>query len=254
MKSTPFILKPLPLWKSILLFACTSAPIYLGVYFLIPVLQNRGLSFLAAYLISFYPVFVVMFLLALLLYSKEGNPLTWKAFAGRYRLLPVRGRSWLWVAALILFGLAATVGLSFTGKWLASFPWFAPPAFFPSELNPLKEAVPGAFMGTPVHGQWGYAPAYLLGWAFNILGEEFLWRGYMLPRQEISYGKGAWVVHGLLWAGWHVFWKWNLLSLLPVTLAIAFAAQKTKNTSIVIIAHGMVNLIPLMALIFYILT
>jgi membrane protease YdiL (CAAX protease family) len=253
MKNTPATLKPLPLWKSILLFACTTAPIYFGVYFLIPVLQNRGLSFLSSYLISFYPAFIVMFLMALILYSKEGNPLTWNSFADRYRLLPVRGRSWFWVAGLIVFGLAATVGLSSTGKWLASFQWFAPPVFFPPELNPLKDPVPGTFMGTPVHGQWGYALAYLVGWVFNILGEELLWRGYMLPRQEISYGKAAWIVHGLLWTGWHVFWKWNLISLLPVTLAIAFTAQRTKNTSIVIIAHGLVNFLPLVALVFYIL-
>ena len=254
MKITPDTLKPLPLWKAILLFACTSAPIYFGVYFLIPLLQNQGLSFLSSYLICFYPTFIVMFLISLILYLKEGNTLTWNSFTKRYRLLPVRGRSWLWVTGLLVFGITATVGLSFTGKWLASFTWFTPPKFLPSELNPLKEVIPDTFMGTSVNGQWGYALAYLLGWVFNILGEELLWRGYMLPRQEISYGKGAWFVHGLLWTGWHIFWKWNLLSLLPITLAIAFVAQKTKNTSIIIIAHGIVNFIPLIALIFYILT
>jgi membrane protease YdiL (CAAX protease family) len=254
METTPATLKPLPLWKAILLFVFTSAPIYFGVYFLIPVLQNQGLSFLSSYLICFYPTFIVMFLVALILFWKEGNTLTWNSIKNRFRLLPVRGRSWLWVTGLLVFGIAATVGLSFTGKWLAYFTWFTPPKFLPSELNPLKEVIRNTFMGTSVHGQWGYALAYFVGWVFNILGEELLWRGYMLPRQEINYGKGAWVVHGLLWTGWHIFWKWNLFSLLPITLAIAFVAQKTKNTSIIIIAHGIVNFIPLLALIFFILT
>jgi Type II CAAX prenyl endopeptidase Rce1-like len=33
----------------------------------------------------------------------------------------------------------------------------------------------------------------------NILGEEFLWRGVVLPRQEVAFGRRAWVVNGILW-------------------------------------------------------
>lgn len=250
---SPVPLKPLSLWKAILLFVCTSAPIYVGVYFVIPILQDRGLSFLTSYLISFYPTFVIMFLIALYLYWQEGNPLTWESFRARYRLLPVKGSAWLWVVGLFIFGLAAGAGLSFTGKWLATLPWFTPPSFLPSEINPLRDTIPDTFMGTSVHGQWGYAIAYFVGWFFNIFGEELLWRGYMLPRQEIKYGKWTWVLHGLLWAGWHIFWKWNILSLLPIALGIPFVVQKTKNTSVAIIVHGTANFIPLIALIYYIL-
>ena len=38
---------------------------------------------------------------------------------------------------------------------------------------------------------------------FNIFGEEFYWRGYIQPRQEILNKKWTWLVHGLLWAFWH---------------------------------------------------
>lgn len=143
--------------------------------------------------------------------------------------------------------------LSFTGKWLAAFSFFAPPAFFPSEINPLKKALPNTFLGTTVHGQWGYALGYALGWFFNIFGEELLFRGYMLPRQQVNYGKWAWLVHGLLWTAWHIYWKWNLLSLLPVTMAIPFVVQKTQNTTTGLVVHGAMNLIPLFVLVYFIL-
>ncbi len=246
-------LPSLPLWKAFLLFALTSAPIYLGVYYLIPALMSRGWTFLASYLLCFYPTFVVMFALAFVLYRLEGNPATWIAFRERFRLRPVTGRMWLWAAGLLAFGLVATFALAFTGKWLAGFRFFAPPAFLPSELNPLRAAVPGLFMGTRVQGQWGYAVGYFVGWAFNILGEELLWRGYLLPRQEATYGRRAWLVHGLLWTGWHFFWKWNLLSLLPITLGISFVVQRTKNTTVAILVHGLANAIPLVPLVAYIL-
>jgi membrane protease YdiL (CAAX protease family) len=32
----------------------------------------------------------------------------------------------------------------------------------------------------------------------NILGEEFLWRGLMLTRQEVVFGKYTWLVHDWL--------------------------------------------------------
>jgi membrane protease YdiL (CAAX protease family) len=245
---------PLSLWKALLLFAFASGAVSAGLYVLIPTLQTRGLTFLASYLISFYPPFVALFLLAVLLYRLEGNAVTWAAFRQRYRLAPVHGRTWLWVVGLVVFGLLSTLALSFTARWLASFSWFTPPAFFPSELNPLKAATPGMFFGTAVHGQWGYAFAYLAGWFFNILGEELLWRGYVLPRQEVSYGRWAWLVQGAMWTGMHVFWRWNLLSFVPVTFGIPFVVQRAKNTSIGIIAHGSANVIPLLVLVYYILT
>jgi membrane protease YdiL (CAAX protease family) len=245
--------KPIPLWKSIILFAGTSMPIFVGVYCIIPLLQSRGLTFLWSYLIAFYPTFGFMFLLALFLYRNEGNPLNWASFSKRYRIFPIVGKSWFWVIGLFLFGVAVMLGLSFTGKWLASIPLLAPADYFPPEINPLKEPIPGLFFGTEVHGQWGYALVYFIGWVFNILGEELLWRGYLLPRQEASYGRWAWVVHGLLWTLWHVFWKWNLLNLLPITLSIAYVGQKTKNTLIPILVHGAVNFVPLMGLIYYII-
>ena len=122
-----------------------------------------------------------------------------------------------------------------------------------SEINPLKAAIPNTFMGTEVHGQWGYAIGYFVGWFFNIFGEELLWRGYLLPRQQLQYGKWTWLIHGLLWTGWHFFWKWNLLSILPIALAIPFVAQKTGNSWIEIIAHGLLNFIPFVALVYFIL-
>jgi membrane protease YdiL (CAAX protease family) len=163
----------------------------------------------------------------------------------RTRLKEVDLRSWLWILGLTVFGLAAYLALTFTAKALASVSWLSPPGFFPAEINPNKSMISGVFMDTPLKGQWWIIPAYACGWFFNIFGEELLWRGYLLPRQELTLRKHAWIVHGLLWAAWHVFWKWNLLVILPVAMAIPFAVQKTKNTWVGIIAHGTVNLIPL---------
>jgi membrane protease YdiL (CAAX protease family) len=64
-----------------------------------------------------------------------------------------------------------------------------------------------------------------------LLAEEFMWRGYLLPRQEKIYGNKAWLVNGLLW-GYilHFFLLWQFISFLPGMLMTPFIAQKTKNT------------------------
>jgi membrane protease YdiL (CAAX protease family) len=86
----------------------------------------------------------------------------------------------------------------------------------------------------------------------NILGEELWWRGYILPRQERALGAWAWVVNGVFWAAFHIFYHstlYSFVSFLPGTLALAFVAQRTRNTWPGIIAHTVVNsALPLMIL------
>jgi membrane protease YdiL (CAAX protease family) len=91
---------------------------------------------------------------------------------------------------------------------------------------------------------------YLILLTFNILGEEFWWRGVILPRQEIVHGNKTWIIHGILWTLFHAFKYWAWIGLLPVCLTIAYVAQKRKNTWPGIITHLLFNgtgLIPLLA-------
>ena len=89
-------------------------------------------------------------------------------------------------------------------------------------------------MGIPLAGRWWlgayYAAVLLLG---NVAGEELWWRGYLLPRQELAHGRAAWLVHGALWAGFHLFFQWtlwDLVRMLPTCCALAFVAQHCRNT------------------------
>jgi membrane protease YdiL (CAAX protease family) len=68
---------------------------------------------------------------------------------------------------------------------------------------------------------------------FNIFGEEFLWRGYIQPRQELLNKKFTWLVHGLLWARWHLPMGLDLIfSALPIFFILPAIVQIRKNTSV----------------------
>jgi len=77
---------------------------------------------------------------------------------------------------------------------------------------------------------------------FNIFGEEFLWRGYIQPRQELLNKKYTWSVHGLLWAVWHLPMGLDLIySALPIFFILPAVVQFRKNTTIAIIIHFVIG-------------
>ena len=97
-------------------------------------------------------------------------------------------------------------------------------------------------MGMPLKGNWWIVVVYFIGWFFNIVGEEFWFRGYILPRQELAFGKNAWVVNALMFTLTHIYQPWILIAILPSILLLVYVVQTHKNTWISIIQHGVVNI------------
>lgn len=240
--------KPITIFKSIWFFIISSLLIYIGVYFFIPILLDKGVPFLIGYLIFFYFPLMLLFFTALILYKKEGNAWEWSDFKARMRLNPLKKGDWLWIIAIILGYIIAMVLLTPVINMLAQTAFFSPPDFLPAEINPTKTTTSGYMFDYELSGQYWVIIAYFAGWFFNIFGEEFLFRGIIFPRQIEKYGSKAWIYHGLIWGLWHFFWKWNLVLLIPFTLLFSYAIYKRKNTWIGIISHGILNLIPLITI------
>jgi len=242
-------IKPISIFKSIWYFIVSSALIYAGLYKGIPSLLDKEVPFLTAYLVLFYVPFVLLFITALILYKREGHPWNWSAFKDRLRIRRMSNKDLYWTIGLLIFGLITYVGLTPTGAWFAKIPFFSPPDFFPAEINPNKSMVSGVFMDYILSGQYWVPLAYLAGLVFNILGEEMMWRGIILPRQIENYHQRAWIYHGVIWTFWHFFWTWNLLLIFPFAMALSYVFYKRQNIMIPIIAHGLLNSIPLILII-----
>jgi membrane protease YdiL (CAAX protease family) len=129
----------------------------------------------------------------------------------------------------------------------------SPPDFFPAEINPNKTAISGFMMDYKLTGQYWVPIVYFIGLLFNIFGEEFLWRGIILPRQIEKYKSKAWIYHGIIWTFWHFFWTWNIIVTFPFAMALSYVAYKRQNTWIPILAHGLINTIPLVLIIIEVL-
>ena len=76
----------------------------------------------------------------------------------------------------------------------------------------------------------------------NIVGEEVMWRGALLPRQELTYGERAWIANGSGWLLFHAAFGPGMMVLLaPLIYAQAWACQRSGSTTVGIVIHGVVN-------------
>lgn len=244
-------IKPMGIFPSLLFFGIPSAVVSFSIYYVMQKLHQNGVNDFINFFISMVLPLALMLLAAVIAYRVEGNSFDWSAFSTRFRLKKMTKKDWIYTLALIVAMIIIYGALSFTSKWLIQFKLFSPPEFLLPAVDPRLEQniIMDSFMGVTLKGQWWIAVAYFIALLFNIFGEELWWRGYIMPRQELAFKKWTWIIHGTLWTLFHVFWKWNLIVLLPTCLVLSYVIYKQKNTWIGIIAHMAFNSVPLIGLI-----
>ena len=245
-------IKPLALGKTLIYGLAPAMLLYLTHYFLIPAyIERTGSPYFSGYLLGYTITMGFFFIAALIGFHREGNPFHWEALTSRFRLTKMNRVDWLWTIGIIIFVLVTYFGLDFTGGWVKSVSFLAPRQTWPAEFGPggSNNITPGVFMGMPLSGQWWIVLVYFVGWLFNILGEEFWFRGYILPRQELAFGRLAWMLNGLMFTLNHLWQPWIMITILPSSFLLAYIVQRRKNTWIGIIQHGFANIVLLIWLI-----
>jgi membrane protease YdiL (CAAX protease family) len=239
-------LKPMG-WKlSLLYFGIPALGVVAAYYGFRPWLEKMGYPELVSYLAALAVPLALMFAAALVFCQRiDGWPLTRESFAARMRYPRLRLSDVLWGAGIAVLGMALSFGIfSQIALFLVHSGLIPLPAGLPVLDNPQVEMSLEMFTkaaGGQIRGQWGILLLYLVQYFFNIAGEELWWRGYILPRQELVFGRFAWLVHGLMWACFHVFKWWDIITLIPICLLIAYTSQKRQNNWAGLIAHAIIN-------------
>jgi uncharacterized protein len=74
---------------------------------------------------------------------------------------------------------------------------------------------------------------------FNTaLGEELLFRGFLLPRMNGAFGRGDWVANGVLFAGYHLHVPWVIPASLLDTFILAYPTKRYRSAWIGIAVHS----------------
>jgi membrane protease YdiL (CAAX protease family) len=206
--------------------ACQLAIPYLDAGWSIPV---EASYFLSVGLLVLAP----MFFMALYLSGKDIGSFTLTDILARMRVKGLSGADWLWT-------IGAFVTLSFTSFLIAK-------VVLP-EFN--IDATPFFFRNMPLDSSHMWILyVWPLFFFFNIVGEEFLWRGYIQPRQELLTKQWTWLVHGLLWAAWHIPMGFDLImAATPIFFVLPAVVQVRRNTTIAIVVHGVFGAFGFLAL------
>src|SRR5215211_4481363 len=200
------------LWQILGIWALVALPMGLLAWVIAPAIIpyspfHPGITFWLLMIVGMIWQFVV----SLVIIYRELGTLRWSAIRQRtwlqtprdpktdqsnprlfWSLLPA-----LFFSALVFIGLAGFLDAPMA--WL--FPALQPPQF--TDLSQLA---------TPeFQGQWWLLGFTLVSFIFNyFLGEEFLFRGVLLPKMQGVFGKYDWVANAALFGFYHLHKPWTL--------------------------------------------
>jgi hypothetical protein len=151
----------------------------------------------------------------MIIVHREGGDLRWSTVRRRLWLNkprdPKTGKPrdllWLWVVPPLVLVALLDIGLGSTldGLWVSLFPFFAEPPSFALDSVLESPAIQAQLVSA-----WGFLGLYIVNAAFNtFLGEEFLFRGVLLPKMEGVFDKPAIYEvrgRGTVDAGWASYW------------------------------------------------
>lgn len=186
---------------------------------------------------------VWQFVLALIiLYREEGN-LRLRTIRRRFWLThPVSARTgetqkllWWWLIPLLLLLALLELGLRepLVNLWTTLVPFFVEPKGYNASTL-FAPALRAQWVGA-----WDLLGLFLVTATFNtFLGEEFLFRGVLLPKMAGVFGKWDWVANAILFCLYHFHQPWGFLATLPGDLLFAYSGKRFRSNWFPIILHS----------------
>ena len=218
-------------------WAAAALPMAVLAWVVAPVLADRfggdgHVPMAKALILSLAIGMVWQFVLVATLVGREQHTLRWATVREALWLRSPRsprsgrvgGRIWLVVIPLIIAFTAVQELVAVV------------PAPANREFASLLESDAGkAFLD----GAFGWYALILVMFLFNtVLGEELLFRGYLLPRMNGAFGRGDWVANGVLFAGYHLHVPWAIPGTLLEMFTTAYPTKRYRSAWIGIAVHS----------------
>lgn len=185
------------------------------------------------------------FILALMIVYREEGDLRWATIRRRLRLNSPRDpqtgeprrRLWLWAIPLLILVVLwqLFLGPRLNTLWISLFPFLAEPSGLALRTVLAAPAGKAQFVGA-----WGVLAVFALNAVFNtILGEEFLFRGVLLPKMNAVFGRWDWLANGVLFGLYHLHQPWGILGSIGTgALFYALPAKHLRSTWMSCIVHS----------------
>jgi len=234
--------RPLFLGKSVLFFGIPAILMALLFWKAMPLVDWIGWPLFWLCLAGFGFASIVLLRASHFFFRREGNAFRWSIFRERFRLNSLDAKTWGWTLLLAVILFLSNRLLGWTAEGIYQF--VDPPKFWMR----VHETVPGYFFEIPIRGTpWVFAGYFGL-LILQIFSEELWFRGYLLPRQELAYGRFAWLVHAPLWLLFRAVQPWQLIQDVPGSLLLPYISQRLRNTWPGIVSRILICLVALIDL------
>jgi membrane protease YdiL (CAAX protease family) len=183
------------------------------------------------------------FVLAMIILYREEGDIRWTTIRRRFWLnhpiAPKTGqvdkRLWWWLIPLVALVVAIEFAIAapINRLWVTALPLLAEPEGY----NPSALFAPE--LRAQWVGAWNLLGLFLALAVFNtFLGEEFLYRGVLLPKMQGVFGKWDWVVNGVAFGLYHLHQPWMLPGGILLGLVLAFSGKRFRSNWMPIILHS----------------
>ena len=187
---------------------------------------------------------VWLFVLSMIIVRREEGDLRWATLKRRLRLNTPRepatgqprARLWLWVVPFLVAIVVVELALrsAIQSAWGSVFPFLAEPQGYSFDVIFQSQEILAR-----LEGAWWFLALFVISAVFNtILGEEFIFRGVLLPRMEGVFGRWSWVANGVLFGIYHVHLPWGMLDNILTGLLYTYPAYRYRSTWMSIILHS----------------
>jgi membrane protease YdiL (CAAX protease family) len=231
--------------KILLIWAAAAVPIGICGWVIAPLLtkffSNAGIGRIIAITIGLAWQFILTLILLHNEYGKLNFNIIKNGLLLNHPKVPGTDRTnkLLWLLLIPLILLTAFFQIHITkiiiNWWTALFPVFKEPALY--SMTNYINSIEGR---NEITGSWWILIIYVICAIFNtVLGEEFLFRGILLPRMNKVFKKFDWAVNGILFGLYHVHQPWGLVSTIILSSTMfALTAKCFKSTWFSIILHS----------------
>jgi membrane protease YdiL (CAAX protease family) len=90
-----------------------------------------------------------------------------------------------------------------------------------------------------MHGAWGWYVVLIVMFVFNtVLGEELLFRGFLLPRMNGTFGRFDWLANGVLFGLYHLHVPWVIPAAMFDAFALAYPTKRYRSAWMGIAVHS----------------
>jgi uncharacterized protein len=233
--------------KILVIWALSAVPMSILAFVITPTLiPIIDLPPLIIYWMAIIVGLIWQFILSMTILKNDGHHLRWPAIRRRMKyqtpINPKTGKAsnwlFLWVIPFILLS-------AFLQSGVASLP------DFDGIVAPFIRGLPQynlSGLATPQYkGAWWLLGLFLITMVFNyLIGEEFLYRGILLPKMNGVFGKWDWLANGILFGFYHLHKPHIILSTaLLFGFVFAFPSKRFQSNWMAVIIHGLEGLLGL---------